>query len=163
MIALRPTTEDDLDFVLALERDPKNAPFISQWSREAHRDAIARADREHWILAEPGSGERLGYLIAFDLVARRCGVYVKRIVSAPKSRGVGRTALRDYADHAFGALGAPYLWLSVRAGNARGERCYRAAGFVDFAAVADEIERHDREAGRSTRGSLRMVLHRSRA
>ena len=31
-IALRPTTEADLDFVLAAERAAENVPFIRQWS-----------------------------------------------------------------------------------------------------------------------------------
>ena len=159
LIALRPTRESDLDFVLALERDPENAPFISQWSRDEHRETIARPDREHWILERPGSEQRLGYLIAYDLGDVHCGVYVKRIVSAAKSGGVGRAALGRFASHAFDDLRAPYVWLAVRQANLRGQRCYRAVGFVDFAADPGEIARHDLAAERSTQGSLRMILH----
>lgn len=158
VIALRPTREADLDFVLALEGDPENAPFISQWSRDEHRDTIARPDREHWILTAPGSDERLGYLIAYDLGDVHCGVYVKRIVSAPKSGGVGRAALGRFARHAFDDLRAPYVWLSVRPANLRGQRCYRAVGFEDFVAEPQEIARHDHAAERSSQGSLRMIL-----
>ena len=158
VIALRPTLEADLDYVLALEGDPANAPFIGQWSRDEHRAAIARADREHWIVCAGPTRDRAGYLIAFDLRAHGCGVYVKRIVSDAKGKGVGREALRAFAAHAFADLGAPYLWLSVRPGNVRGERCYRAIGFRELVADPEEIARHDRVAERSSAGSLRMVL-----
>ncbi len=158
VIELRPTTDADLEFVLELENHPDNTPFIGQWSREEHLETIARPDREHWILVPDGGDERLGYLIAYDLGAQRCGVYVKRIVSVSKSGGVGRGALRRFAQHAFGELGAPYVWLSVHPANLRGQRCYRAVGFVDFAAAPEEIERHAEAVGASGPGVLRMIL-----
>ena len=88
-IRLRETTHDDLDFVFALEREPENAAFVGQWSREEHAAAIARPDREHWIIERLPGAEREGFLIAYDLVARGFGAYLKRIVVAGKSRGLG--------------------------------------------------------------------------
>jgi diamine N-acetyltransferase len=41
LVRLRPTAEADLDWVLALERDPANTPFIGSWTREEHAAAIA--------------------------------------------------------------------------------------------------------------------------
>lgn len=159
VIELRPTTEADLDFVLALESHPDNAPFIGQWSRDEHRETIARPDREHWIVVAPGSDERLGYLIALDLREARCGVYVKRIVLAPKGQGVGRAALTRFARHAFDDLGATHVWLSVLHENLRGQRCYRAIGFGPLEETPDEVARHDAAVGRDSSGrSLRMVL-----
>jgi ribosomal protein S18 acetylase RimI-like enzyme len=159
VIELRPTSEADLDFVLALESHPDNAPFIGQWSRDEHRETIARPDREHWILAAPGSDERLGYLIALDLREARCGVYVKRIVSAPKSQGVGRAALARFARHAFDDLGATHVWLSVHKDNLRGQRCYYALGFGLLEESAEDVARHDAAVGRDPSArSLRLVL-----
>ena len=156
----RPTAEDDLDFELALESQPESALFVGQWSRDEHRDAIARADREHWILVEARSRERLGYLIAFDLRALDCGVYVKRIVADAKGKGVGRQALLGFARHAFEDLAAPYVWLSVDPENLRGQSCYRAIGFAELVAEADALARLDRSVERSpTNRSLRMVLY----
>jgi diamine N-acetyltransferase len=161
-VTLRPTTESDLDFVLALESHPENAPFVGQWTRDEHRDAIARADREHWIPSDPASGERLGYLIAFDLRAQRCGVYVKRIVVDSKSKGVGREVMRRYAQHAFERLGAPFVWLSVHGDNLRGQRCYRAVGYDVLVAEPDELARLDRAVERNPESRHpRMVLHRT--
>jgi diamine N-acetyltransferase len=158
-IELRATAEADLDFVLALERDPENTPFIGQWSRDEHRDAIARADREHWILLED-AGSPTGYLIAYDLTRADCGVYVKRIVAARKSGGVGRAALRRFAAHAFDDLGAPRVWLNVHRENVRGQRCYRALGFETWDEDAP-LAAHDRAAGNTSRESaIAMVLRR---
>lgn len=113
MIRLRPTGPADLDFVIALERDAENAPFIGQWSPEEHLDAIERSDREHWIVGAEASGGRLGYLIAYDLVAHGHGVYVKRIVVAEKSRGIGRVALERFCRYAFAERVADTVWLTV--------------------------------------------------
>lgn len=124
---LRPTREEDLSFVRELERDPENMPFISQWTRDQHADAIRRSDREHWII-ESGNGP-LGYLIAYDLKEQDSGVYVKRIVVDPKSTGLGRAALAEFLEHAYRDLGTDYVWLAVGPGNDRAQRSYLALGF----------------------------------
>lgn len=163
VIRLRPTEEADLDFVLALERHPDNTPFIGQWSRDEHREAITRPDRGHWILVDD-AGPPAGYLIAFDLTRSGCGVYVKRIVAARKSGGVGRAALRELSAHAFGALDAPRVWLNVHRENVRGQRCYRAIGFEVWPEGDGDLARHDRAAGNTSREhAIAMVLRRGPA
>jgi diamine N-acetyltransferase len=131
-LRLRRTTAADLDFVLSMERDPENAPFIGSWSHREHLAALADGEREHWTVESGGDGARLGYLIAYDLRRRGHGVYVKRIVVAEKSRGLGRAALRAYARHAFEDLGAPWVWLSVFPENERARRAYRGIGFQEY-------------------------------
>ena len=32
-VRLRPTMQSDLDFVLSLERDPQNLPYITPWEK----------------------------------------------------------------------------------------------------------------------------------
>lgn len=128
---LRPTGTADLDLVEGLETHPANTPFIGRWSRHEHLAAIAASDREHWII-EAAGGERLGYLIAYDLVRAGMGAYVKRIVVDDKSRGIGRAALRLFCAHAFADLIAPFVWLSVYPENGRGRRCYESLGFADI-------------------------------
>jgi ribosomal protein S18 acetylase RimI-like enzyme len=128
-VCLRPTTRADLPFVLALERDPENAPFIGRWTEAEHAAAIAASDREHWIVARARDGSPLGFLLAFDLRAAGLGVYVKRIAIAEKSRELGREALGRFARRAFADLHASHLWLGVFAENERAQRSYRALGF----------------------------------
>jgi diamine N-acetyltransferase len=158
LVCLRPTRRDDLDFVLGLERHPDNTPFIGSWPEEEHLDAMSRADREHWIVEDAATRGRIGYLIAFDLTARACGVYVKRIVVADKGRGLGRAALAQLRDHAFDDLRAPYVWLAVFPENARAQRAYRALGFARFDLPPAELELHNAAAERTPNQSLLMVL-----
>jgi RimJ/RimL family protein N-acetyltransferase len=165
VIRLRPTAPADLDQVLALERDPANAPFIGQWSLAEHLDAIERADREHWIVGDASgdvvdaaSAERTGYLIAYDLRSAGYGVYVKRIVVAAKSRGVGRAALGAFARHAFAELRADSVWLTVFADNLRAQRSYRAAGLEIADLSAAERARRHAAVGGFSHTSLVMML-----
>jgi ribosomal protein S18 acetylase RimI-like enzyme len=142
-VVLRRTTESDLDFVIALERHPENAPFIGQWSVDEHRDSLARSDREHWIVAG-GRGERLGYVILYDLRRAGHGIYVKRIAIGPKSKQVGRRALAVVLRRAFQELRAAYVSLAVYPGNERAQRAYRASGF-DLAELTDGERQEMRE------------------
>jgi diamine N-acetyltransferase len=142
-VVLRRTAEADLDFVLGIERHPDNAPFIGQWPREEHREALERRDREHWIVAD-GEGERLGYIILYDLRDAGHGVYVKRIAIGPKSAGIGRRALAVVLGRAFGELLADFVSLAVYPRNERAQRAYRAAGFI--VAELSEAERREMRA-----------------
>jgi diamine N-acetyltransferase len=136
LVGLRPTRPDDLDFVLALEHHPDQRPFIGQWSREQHLEAIARGDREHWVIEEhgegSGDGRRLGYLIAYDVTAAGYGIYVKRVALSEKSTGAGRRAIHAFLRHAFDDLGAAWVCLAVRRHNLRAQRAYAAIGFVEW-------------------------------
>jgi ribosomal protein S18 acetylase RimI-like enzyme len=129
VVRLRPTAQEDLEFVLALEHRPENRSFIGQWPREEHIATMARRDREHWIIEAP-DGSRLGYLIAYDVIRAGYGMYVKRIAVTEPSRGVGRRALAAYLAHAFHDHHADVVTLAVRESNLRARRCYEALGLV---------------------------------
>jgi len=159
-VALRPTEHDDLAFVLELERQPENAAFIGQWSETEHAEAIARADREHWVIEASQAPERAGYLISYDLRRAGLGVYVKRIVVSTKSRGLGRSALGLFLDHAFADLSAPFVWLSVFADNTRAQRCYASLGFRARSLGAVERAAHHEAAGGFSEQSLLMFIDR---
>ena len=156
-VSLRPTRSADLDFVLALEQHPENRPFIGQWSRAEHEGAIARGDREHWVIEAP-PGAAAGYLIAYDLRAVGLGVYVKRIVVGEKSRGLGRTALAAFVRRAREERAAPCVWLAVLGENLRAQRAYAAIGFRVAAVSADERQVYSEAVGGFSERSLVMVL-----
>jgi RimJ/RimL family protein N-acetyltransferase len=137
-IRLRRTADADLDFVLALEHHPDQRPFIGQWTRDEHRDAMARADREHWIIERASDAARLGYLIAYDVRAIGYGIYIKRIALSEKSHGIGRAALRAFLDRAFRDLHAGSVCLAVWYNNPRAQRAYAAVGFVEVPLSPDE-------------------------
>ena len=43
-VRLRPTMLSDLEFVISVERDPANLPFITPWDRTQHEGAIRFPD-----------------------------------------------------------------------------------------------------------------------
>src|SRR5690242_6451662 len=62
-LRLRPTMLSDLDFVISVEQDPQNLPFITPWERTQHEGAIRFPDFRHFIV-EAGSAYRsAGFVI----------------------------------------------------------------------------------------------------
>lgn len=128
-VGLRPTVESDLDFVLDLEGDAANRPFVGSWSRDQHRAAIEAADRQHWIVELLPERRRVGYVIGLDLRAVELGAHLKRIVIADKSRGIGRAAVSLFSKQAFAVYQPEFVWLDVLRHNERAQAAYRAAGY----------------------------------
>ena len=64
-IALRPTVLADLDFVLAVERQPDNALYVGQWSRNRHEGAIVSEEEAHFMVSR--GDEPVGYVILAGL------------------------------------------------------------------------------------------------
>ena len=62
-IRWRPSAEDDLEYVLSLERHPDNAPFIVQWPADKHLAAISDPDRAHLMVEATDTDQVIGYLI----------------------------------------------------------------------------------------------------
>lgn len=143
-IAIRSTTENDLDVVLQIERDPENTAFIAQWLRGRHRDAIHDPAIAHWlVLAEP-DWRVVGYLILLELGDRHRNLELTRIVIAEKNKGYGRKALRLVKREAFERFRAHRLWLDVMEHNHRARHLYRSEGFVEEATLRETLEIDDR-------------------
>jgi ribosomal protein S18 acetylase RimI-like enzyme len=157
---LRPTTPSDLAFVTALERHPDNRELIGQWSDAEHEEAIARRNRrEHWIIERDGA--RAGYLIAFDGLDRRAGIYVKRILVADKERGTGSAALAAFLDDACGRPGVEFIWLLVREKNLRAQAVYTKLGLRFYASTPEEAAHWDATMDPAGDGVLRMRVEAS--
>ncbi len=60
-LRLRPTRDDDVEYVLVAEADPDNAPFLAPSPREEHL-AFMRDPEQHHLVAETG-GERVGFVL----------------------------------------------------------------------------------------------------
>jgi hypothetical protein len=55
-VRLRPTREDDLDFVLGAEHSAENRSFVVPWSREQHVSAVTSEDLSHQIIESVATG-----------------------------------------------------------------------------------------------------------
>ena len=137
-VRLRPTGEDDLDFVLREEGDEENRPFIGRWPRDRHLRALADEDVEH-LISEDGGGVPVGYAILTGIGDPGRIVCLKRLMVAEKGRGYGRAVLRLVKERAFGELGAHRLWLDVKEGNARARGLYESEGFVREGVLRDSL------------------------
>ena len=61
-LRLRPTMLSDLDWVVSVERDGANLPFITPWERTQHEGAIRFPDSRHFIVEEGDQLERIVFL-----------------------------------------------------------------------------------------------------
>lgn len=129
-LLLRNTCYEDLDFIVTAEGDSYNAQFVTQWSKEAHRQALSQEDILHLILEESATHDPVGYIIMAGLTNPDRNIEFKRIVITSKGKGYGRQALRFIKAIAFDHLQAHRLWLDVRVKNNRAQGLYESEGFV---------------------------------
>jgi diamine N-acetyltransferase len=138
-VRLRPTMSSDLEFVLSLEQDPENLPFITPWERTQHEAAIRFPDFRHFIV-EGGPGlEPVGFAILIGCKSRNLSLELKRMVVRSKGEGYGRAALRVAKKIAFDDLGAHRFWLDVKQPNTRAKALYDSEGFVVEGVLRDAV------------------------
>jgi len=142
-VRLRPTMQSDIGFVLSLEQDPENLPFITPWERTQHEAAIRFPDFRHFIV-EAGPGlEAAGFVILIGCRSPHQSLELKRMVVQSKGRGLGRAALRVVKKVAFDDLGAHRLWLDVKKRNARAKALYDGEGFVVEGVLREAVKVDD--------------------
>lgn len=129
-VRLRPTMQSDLEYVLSLERDPENLPYITPWERIQHEAAIRFPDFRHFIIETGPELERGGFLILIGCRNQHQSIELKRMVVQDKHQGFGRAALRVVKKIAFGDLGAHRFWLDIKKLNGRARALYDGEGFV---------------------------------
>lgn len=129
-VRLRPTLASDLAFVLTLERDPDNLPFITPWERTQHEAAIRFPDFRHFIIEGGPALDAVGFLILIGCRSPHQALELKRMVVRDKGQGFGRAALRVAKKVAFDDLHAHRFWLDVRTHNTRARGLYDTEGFV---------------------------------
>lgn len=129
-VRLRPTMQSDLDYVLSLERDPENLPYITPWEKIQHEAAIRFPDFRHFIIETGPQLERGGFLILIGCRNQHQSIELKRMVVQTKHQGFGRAALRVIKKIAFDDLGAHRFWLDIKKRNTRAQALYVSEGFV---------------------------------
>jgi diamine N-acetyltransferase len=138
-VRLRPTMQSDLDYVLSLEQDPANLPFITPWERTQHEAAIRFPDFRHFII-EAGAGlDAAGFVILIGCRSQNQSLELKRMVVQEKGLGYGRAALRVVKKIVFDDLGAHRFWLDVKERNARAQGLYQSEGFVLEGRLRDAV------------------------
>jgi len=149
-VRLRPTMQSDLEFVLSLERDPGNLPYITPWERTQHEAAIRFPDFRHFIVEGGEELVSIGFLILIGCKSQNQSLELKRMVVQAKGQGYGRAALRVAKKVAFDDLGAHRFWLDVKTHNVRAKALYDSEGFV--------VEGTLRESVRTATGFESLVV-----
>jgi diamine N-acetyltransferase len=143
VIRLRPTMLSDLDFVISVEQDPSNRPFITPWDRTQHEGAVRFPDFRHFIVEAGAGTQAAGFIILQGCRNPHHSVELKRIVLQLKGQGLGRACVRLLAQMAFRDLGAHRFWLDVRSLNTRAQAFYRSEGFVEEGRLRDSVRTGD--------------------
>ncbi|MFG6457782.1 GNAT family N-acetyltransferase [Roseateles sp. BYS96W] len=138
-LRLRPTMLSDLDWVVSVERDGANLPFITPWERTQHEGAIRFPDSRHFILEEGDGLDRVGFVILQGCRNPNGSIELKRLVLQAKGRGLGRAAVRLLKAMAFTQLKAHRFWLDVKALNTRALNLYADEGFVEEGRLRESV------------------------
>jgi diamine N-acetyltransferase len=132
--------QSDLAYVLSLEQDEQNLPFITPWDRTQHEAAIRFPDFRHFII-EGGEGlEPVGFVILIGCRSQHQSLELKRMVVQAKGQGFGRAALRVTKRVAFEDLKAHRFWLDVKQRNTRAQAFYDSEGFVVEGTLRDAVK-----------------------
>ena len=138
-VRLRPTMLSDLDFVISVETDAKNLPFITPWERTQHEGAVRFPDFRHFIIETGAECTRAGFVIVQGCRNPQRSVELKRIVLQAKGRGLGRECVRLLKQMAFRDLKAHRFWLDVKALNTRALALYASEGFVEEGRLRESV------------------------
>ena len=136
---LRPTLLSDLDFVISVESDPRNRPFITPWDRTQHEGAVRIPDFRHFIVEAGPAYEAAGFVILQGCRNPHRSVELKRIVLQPKGQGLGRACVRLLKALAFHDLKAHRFWLDVKSLNQRALALYQSEGFVEEGRLRESV------------------------
>jgi RimJ/RimL family protein N-acetyltransferase len=138
-IHLRPTMLSDLDFVISVETDSHNLPFITPWERTQHEGAVRFPDFRHFIVEVGAAYESAGFVILQGCRNPHRSVELKRVVLQPKGQGYGRACVRLLKQMAFRDLRAHRFWLDVKALNTRAQHLYESEGFVEEGRLRESV------------------------
>ncbi|MFL6698505.1 MAG: GNAT family N-acetyltransferase [Vitreoscilla sp.] len=138
-LRIRPTMLSDLDFVVSVEQDARNLPFITPWERTQHEGAIRFPDSRHFIVEAGDEWEHVGFVILQGCRNPTRSVELKRIVLQMQGRGLGRACVRLLKQLAFRDLHAHRFWLDVTSQNSRALRLYAGEGFVEEGRLRETV------------------------
>jgi RimJ/RimL family protein N-acetyltransferase len=144
-LALRPTMLSDLEFVVGVETDDANRPFITPWERTQHEGAVRFPDFRHFIVeaaVQAGADfARTGFVILQGCRNPHRSVELKRLVLRRQGQGLGlgRACVRLLKRMAFRDLHAHRFWLDVKSLNERALALYRSEGFVEEGRLRESV------------------------
>ncbi|MBE9213489.1 GNAT family N-acetyltransferase [Plectonema cf. radiosum LEGE 06105] len=129
-IRLKPTDDNDLNFVLQAEQNQENRSFVNPWTKQQHRESLSNSNIAHFIVERTTDNCPVGYAILADLMNFYQSIELRRIVITDKGKGYGRATLKLIKKLSFEEFSAHRLWLDVKEDNHRAKRLYESEGFT---------------------------------
>ena len=129
-LRLRRADPDDLDYILELQADPENAPFIIAFDREFHQNVIGGEKKSMTsLIIEKADGERCGYFLLNEYDKISYYIWHMIVDGKHKGRGLGHRALRLIKRWVFDVLNWHRLMIDSKDFNERALHLYKAEGF----------------------------------
>jgi RimJ/RimL family protein N-acetyltransferase len=140
-VRLRPTLLSDLDFVIQVETDSHNLPFITPWDRTQHEGAVRFPDFRHFVVEAGADWAPAGFVILQGCRNPHRSVEMKRLVLRhdDQGQGLGRACVRVLKQLAFRDLHAHRFWLDVKQLNTRAQALYTSEGFVEEGRLRESV------------------------
>jgi Acetyltransferases, including N-acetylases of ribosomal proteins len=129
-VTLKTTAKEDIDFIINSEREPANAQYVGQWTKEQHINALLKDDILHLTVVDKVQ-KPVGYVIIAGLTNPNRNIEFMRVVISEKGKGYGRETLKLVKKIAFEQLNAHRLWLDVRLKNKTAQSLYKSEGFIE--------------------------------
>ena len=140
-LELNLTTKEDLPYILEIENQAENRPFIGAYSMDRHRGVIENSDELHLTFKD--QGKLIGYAILQGLDNQNNVIEFKRITIVEKGKGYGRAALKEVKKYCFEKLNCHRLWLDVFDFNTRARHLYKSEGFTEEGLIRECIKTED--------------------
>lgn len=127
-VSLRRAAPDDIETIMAIERQPGYEFFVGRSSAEFHARAIIDPDYAYLVgLGEDGPIG--GFGILRGLSETMGNVTLKRFVVASPGKGFGTALLREIIGWVFTETATHRLWLDHIITNDRARHVYEQCGF----------------------------------
>jgi ribosomal protein S18 acetylase RimI-like enzyme len=129
MVGLEKADVEDASLFATMEQAADTRPFIIPASRADHERNLSAPGLVHLRIADRGLVA--GFLIlALDADCR--SVELRRIVVAPKGRGIGQSAIARAEGFCRERLGRTRIWLDVFERNDRARHIYEKLGYRKY-------------------------------
>jgi len=126
---VREAGEDDLKYVMRLERAEENRDFVFQNSLEEHKKNLDSPETMLFIAEERVTGEKCAFILC-SLKESYDSFELRRIVVDSKSKGTGSELISALIKYAFEVVKANRFWLDVFTDNERAVHLYNKLGMV---------------------------------
>ncbi len=139
-LRLRRAIPEDLDYIIALEYDPANLPYIVPFDRAYHTQIMENAQASMDIIVEEReTGEAVGYFMVNGLMTDAKEAEWTHIIIAKKGVGYGHEAMKLIKRWTFETLQFHRAWMDCKDYNERALHLYESEGLLREGLIRETI------------------------